>query len=231
MLIAISWLATGQNSEKKLYNWFDSNIGIENTSIFQGIKYEEKNQPLKKKHSFFISNKFIKGNLLYNGEFFFDIKMKYDLFDQELVILFEKGNNNRIAIQLFKKNITEFSLHNTHFIKLKINDEPNFYEEGYKSNLIGLYIKHRKTKRETQYRGKLINSYRNNSLQYFIYYNSLYIKISSRKTIVNIFPEQKQLINSFFKENNSLKKEKHKLFLIDLINSINKNILKSKVKK
>lgn len=226
VLIVTSFLGFGQSYKQNLYSWFDTNVGIENTTIYQGVEYEEKNNPLNDQHSFFKENQYVNGSILYKGEYFFNIKMKYDLYDQELIVLFDKENRNSITIQLFKKSIDEFYLHNTRFKKLKINDTPDFYEEAFKSNSLKLYIRNRKTKKEIQYRGKLINVYRESNFQYFIYYNNLYNEINSRKNIISIFPKQKQLINSFFKDNRSLRKKDYSLFLINLISSLDKNMVK-----
>lgn len=228
VLIVTSFLSFGQSYKQKLHNWFDDNVGIENTNIFQGVKYEEKNQPIKDRHSYFKESQYVKGSVLYKGEYFFNIKMKYDLFDQELIVLFERENRNRIAIQLFKKSVDEFYLHNTHFIRLGINDTSDFYEEAFKSSLLKLYIKNRKTKKEIQYRGKLLNVYKESNFQYILYYKNVYSKINSRKNIINIFPKQKQLINSFFKENSSLRKKNYNLFLVNLINYLDKDMIKNK---
>jgi hypothetical protein len=228
VLIVTSFLGFGQSYKENIYNWFDNNVGIENTNISQGVIYEEKYQPLEDRHSYFKSNQYVKGSILYKGEYFFNIKMKYDLFDQELIVLFERENKNRIAIQLFKRSIDEFYLHNTHFIKLKIDDTSGFYEEGFKSSLLRFYIRNQKTKKEIQYRGKLINVYRESNFQYIIYYNNVYNEINSRKNIVNIFPEQKQFINSFFKDNRSLRKKDYSLFLINLTSSLDNNMVKNK---
>ena len=205
ILLAIPFFCFGQEAEKDLYNWFDNTIGLENTAISQGIKYNENFAIKDNKHSFYKSFEYVKGSIKYNGNLYNSVYFKYDLFSEEIIILLEGKQKSRITIQLFKKSIDNFTINNIRFVKVlrendKLNQDIEFYEEAYKSNFIKLLIKHSKSRKEILYKRRIFFEYTKKKNTYLVFFNNEYIKISSKKSILKTFPKQKSYILSFFEK-------------------------------
>ena len=59
-------------SEEKIYSWYDQKIGIENTTLFQGIEYVETDRMINEQHKFFETQEFQEGIVTYNGQTFYE---------------------------------------------------------------------------------------------------------------------------------------------------------------
>ena len=225
----MSIFSFGQNQEKNLYNWLDEKIGLENVNIHNGKQYHERFQPKTDKHSFFISSQFTNGNVFYNGEVYSNLSLKYDLFEQELIVQFQKNiTSTGIAIQLFKNNITSFDLHDTHFVKIESKDVKGlpvlgFYQEAFSNASLKLLVKHSKHKKEVPYLETMLVEYNKNNHEYYIFYKNQYIKIKSKRNVINIFPSLKSQINTFYKKYTSLSKTDETLFLERLLKDLVSN--------
>ena len=68
------------------YEVFDHMVGYTNTGIFDGIEYFEKFPVRNEKHKFFKSSEFVNGLLIYEGNPFLNVELKYDVYDNQLLI-------------------------------------------------------------------------------------------------------------------------------------------------
>jgi len=70
-------LQSQQNvSQENYYNWFDNQVGIENTDLYNGIRYKELYRVKNGKHKFFQSSNFIKGKIVYKNQTYYNIELK-----------------------------------------------------------------------------------------------------------------------------------------------------------
>jgi hypothetical protein len=233
ILLATAFFSFGQEAEKKLYNWFDNTIGLENTTISQGVKYKENFLIHNDKHPFYKSFEYVNGSIMYNGNLYNNVYLKYDLFSEEISILLKGEQKSIITIQLFKNAIDSFTIYNTHFVKVisendKLNRGIEYYEEAYKSNFIKLLIKYSKERKEVLYKRKIYFEYVKKKNNYLVFYNNEYIKIKSKKSILKAFPKQKSYIVSFFKTNKLLRKKDFDRFLTNLIKGLSDEMSKNK---
>ncbi len=107
-----------QADQKDYYNWFDDQVGIENTGIFNGIRYKELYRIKDGKHKFYKSSEYQNADLWYDDQPYYDIPLKYDLFEDQLIISLETDTGSSI-IQLLKEEVTGFQLDNKRFVHLK----------------------------------------------------------------------------------------------------------------
>lgn len=198
------------NQIENYYNWFDNAIGKTNSGIYKGIEYFEKYRMLNEKHKFFINPNFTKGSVVFDEQPFFNLDLKYDLFEDQL-ILRQVNAPNFPTILLDKNRISRFSIGGHDFQKvefelkkeLKIN---GFYELLINNDILKLYKKYHKR----------ILKRTNNNIQYFefidqnsyiLFYNNLYYQIYNLNRLSRIFPEFKNQIKSLESKYKSLKKE------------------------
>ncbi len=219
-------LQSQQNvSQENYYNWFDNQVGIENTDLYNGIRYKELYRVKNGKHKFFQSSNFIKGKIVYKNQTYYNIELKYDLFEDQVLINLQTRSGNSI-FQLIKEFVESFTLSNKKFVNLSEHKVHNsstsiqgFYQISYHGADIIIYKKHSKY-RIKHYEKKIIFSEFKNKDTYYIYNEGSYYLIDSKSDLTKLFPNHKKTINSFYNKNRLLLKSNYEMFLIQLSKQI-----------
>lgn len=214
------------SSSKDFYNWFDNIIGYENTGIYNGIIYTEKFRTLNNNHKFYLTSEFTNGNIIYNGQPYYNIEMKYDIYE-DLLIVKLPNHSEYFIIQLINDKIDEFSIKNKNFRKFSGKSEEffneaifGFYEISYQSKQLYLLKKHKKSRKE-RIVGNFVYSKFKDESEHVIIFNDKYYKINSKKYLIKLFPELKKNIDNFYIANKQLLKLNQDTFMIQLIEHIN----------
>ncbi|MBP9793510.1 MAG: hypothetical protein KBC56_05865 [Flavobacterium sp.] len=195
----------------------DQTIGYQNLPYINGklhLNYD--NTINKNNHRYFDENEFTSGDITYNGQNYFGLKLKYDLKEDVLVCLPDQ-ENNYIKINLISDYITEFSLGNKKFKnltnELKAKFKKGFYEKKIETKQATLYIKHSKSALE-------IVKNNNTQKEYFlkkehlIFAKNNYFPVDSERDLIEIFPEMKAEIKSYYEKNEKLEKDNQTEFII-----------------
>jgi len=227
LLVTVSTSSQTELGNKKLYKWFDAAIGEENIGLIDGVEYRELYHSKDDDHKFYASSSYQIGNISYNGQQYFDVEMKYDLHDDEVII---KIPTQTITynIQLLKENIDSFSINGAEFIPINnlTNYGNGFYEVIFKSEHLSFYKKNIKTSNK-YYSDRSIYYRFKNKDEYLLYFNNEYHKITkSKKSLIKLMPELKKDINSFYKSENELLKINYGLFMKKLMTELNTTISK-----
>ena len=201
-------VSIGQNATIKpeYFNWFDKQVHQYNTSLFNGVEYIELYRTINDKHKFFGSSDFVLGSMVYDGQFFDRIPLKYDL-DADNLLLNVGYNYPYPILILIKNKIDAFTLQGADFVRLpdenKDLDEAGFYQVLLKNRALTLLKKNFK-KRFKRIRGSTL--YYEFALEgtYALHYQDSYYEISSKQDVIRIWPENKDFINENY--NASLKK-------------------------
>jgi hypothetical protein len=134
-----------QNQNQKVYNWFDAATGDENPELYNGVLYVEEFKVINDKHQFFRTDKFMLGNVSYNGNTYYDQYLKYDLLNDELLVK-PKTASDALLLQTVKSKIDSFTLKEHKFIKIynkeNIRSNSEFYEKISQNKNINLLKKH-----------------------------------------------------------------------------------------
>lgn len=204
------------------YNWFDNIIGYENTGIYNGIIYKEKFRTIDNNHKFFLTSEFSKGNIIYDGQPYYNIDMKYDIYE-DLLIVKLPNNSEYFIIQLINDKIDEFSINSNKFLKISGKYEAffneaisGFYEISYQSKHLNLLKKHIKSRKE-RIVGNFVYSKFKDESEHIISFNDKYYKINSKKYLIKLFPELKKNIDNFYNSNKQLLKKDKDRFMIQLM--------------
>jgi hypothetical protein len=215
------------SDQKMYYKWFDSIVGDGNISLYNGIQYKEKYRTLKGNHKYYLSTTYQIGNLVYENQSYYDVSMKYDLFNDQLIVKlpFRSGFN---FIQLDKEKVDEFTINNNHFHSIFKQDEKPLSKDNYgyfqalfnKNNII-LYKKLIKNRKE-YFDKEFIYSVFTEEDKYFIYLKNQIHEISSKGSLIKLFPKQKKDINTFYNTNRQLKKSNLDSWMIQLIERLGK---------
>ena len=211
--------------ERDYYNWFDDQVGIENTGLFNGIRYKELYRIKNGRHKFYKTPEFLTAHIVYDGQPYYDIPMKYDLFDDQLIISLDTDSGSSI-IQLLKEEVTSFELDNKRFVYLKgigifkskeVID--GFYEVLEEGNSLTLYKKNRKLRNKVLEKKAVLNEFRTDDL-YYIHHGDLFYPIKNKNDLIKIFPDRKKQINAFFSGNKYLMDTDYDLFMTQIADRI-----------
>lgn len=226
LLLSINFLFGQSNASlKKDYLWFDKQIGIENTGLFNGLRYEEKYRMTNGTHKFYKSTEFIEGDIVYDLQHYYNIKMKYDLLEDQVIVSLTTNTGDNI-LKLLNNKLNEFHINSVEFKKLpdsaiaNSNEEINgIYETLFNSTNLILYKKNKKIAKKNISKKHVYYTFKREDL-YFCFYNNNYYEIQKKKDWFQIFPDQKKGIQSFYNKNKILYQSNFDSFMIQLCSKL-----------
>jgi hypothetical protein len=222
LLLNIPNVYSQNNNEISTYNWFDKNLGKEALDFNNGTAHLNFDKTIDNENRYYITDEFKSGSISYNGQNYFNLDLKYDIFKDELVFR-PYIENNHIQINLVKEKVDFFKIGNQKFVNLKVlpsNLKTGYYEETVTGNNSTLYIKYYKEKRDIIKDDYFLIKYIQHS-DFVLLKDNKFILINDKKEIIKLYPEQKRKINNFFSTNKDLKKEDPGLFMKNLLKYIN----------
>ncbi len=187
--------ATGQQLpfDGEYHNWFDGQIKRHNSGLFNGIEYKELYRTINERHKFYKSSEFQLGKVVYDGQFYSDVPLKYDLDSDQL--LFNVGYQYPYpTLLLFKEKVKLFSVGQSNFVLINYLNGPlemnGFYEILLDKNAVTLLKKHKK-KRFKRIRGNTVYYEFEEVYSFFIRYNEQYHQINTLKDVIEIWPDKR----------------------------------------
>lgn len=208
------------SQEKAIVKQNDSIIGNPSLPLNNGIIYHNKYKNTLKNTSQFFENKYRKGTICYNNQTYFDVNLKYDVFDD--LVFYKPTTKIGLEANLITKQVDYFIYANKKFKQLNyfdITEKYGFFEEIEINKNIILYIKYKKVCKEDLSLGKIAYTFYDSKLYYILYNNQL-LEISSKSSITTIFPNLKKEINTFYKENSKIKDTNIQQFYQSLFKTI-----------
>ena len=213
-------------SDISTYKWFDTVIGAANLALNNGSIHSNPYKTIGENSMYYMADKYTIGNIHYDGQTYYDVSLKYALYNDEL-ILNPYGESNRIGIVLIQDKVDSFSINGKNFVKINKNNSSltDFATGYYETSPIGenfiFYIKHLKDiHKRIDGNGLYYNFTEKN--QFFIKYKTLFYTINSKSDIIKIFPEYKKQINEFYSSNRKILKSDENQFMEDLMKHINR---------
>ncbi|EAR03015.1 hypothetical protein FB2170_06990 [Maribacter sp. HTCC2170] len=206
---------------------FDKTIGPMNSGAFTGYAYTEEFRVLGDRHKFFLSSDFLLGTVNYNGQSYFDYKMKYDVHGDNL-LLRHGGVNGTQAIQLIKERVTKFEIEGHRFINLDVNYKmktpvSGFLEVLFEGNNFSFLKKHKKYALKKVELESVYFEFKGLS-EYFLVLNNGVNKIKSNKQITALFPNYRKQISDFTSKYKKIKKSDVQLYLESILSDLDKLI-------
>ncbi len=216
------------------YTWFDQVLGLENTNLMNGSYYISKyaGRIIGDKHPYFFSDKPLKGSVVYDDQHYSNVDIIYNLEIQTLIIKLNTGLGSSV-MKLVHDKVNSFIINTSKFIKVDdFYDDGSrisgFHEEILQETFFSLLKRHLKIRKESNViEQKLYYDY-SSSYTYILFYNNSFKKIKSRSDMVNIFPELKNEIKTFYKSYKPLLKRDSDAFMQRLFLQIVKPSLSKK---
>ncbi|TMU57012.1 hypothetical protein [Flagellimonas algicola] len=229
-LFYFGW-ALGQTSvqEKDHYNWFDKTTGIENTNLLEGTLTVEKYGSVDGTHKFYTSNDYLNGHIVFDGETYFDVDMKYDLYEDELLLPLRSDTQVRL-VKLIKERISEFVIDGHRFIPVVHQGDgqakvTSFYEVLSETALFTLLKKHKKVG-FSNYKKNLVRYKFVSKDTYYINHGGDFTEIKNKKDILRIFPEAKSSFNK--RSFDHLKKTNRDEYFLNMMEVIHQHWVSNK---
>ncbi len=122
-------------------------VGQTNSGIFEGVAYTEEFRVINEKHQFFKEPYFVLGSVVYDGQPYFEVKLRYNVYNDQLSIKNEKLGRLPIMV-LDKEKVVGFNIGQHRFkylgSKEARGDISGFFEVLMKKDSLTLFKKHRK---------------------------------------------------------------------------------------
>ena len=208
------------NNEVLTYNWFDKSIGIESLDIKNGLLHLNFDKTANDNNRYYISNDFKSGSVNYNNQDYFDLFLKYDIYNDELILKHNKSNTTQI--NLIKENITFFKIGEQKFVNLNEAKpfKAGYYEETSIGKNIILYTKYYKEKSKVTKDNFSSIEYSQKN-EFLLFKENEFYLINDKNQIIKLYPDSKKKINSFYFSNKDLRKNDSPLFMKNLMKYIN----------
>ncbi|MBV9963912.1 MAG: hypothetical protein JO072_16835 [Parafilimonas sp.] len=177
-------------------NSFKSNI-----SLYNGSEYLYGGHNVKG-FAYYRSADILKGSIMYNGNLYDDVPMRFDLTTNELVILDYTGN---YPIKLVSSKIDFFILDSNRFInaantyKFTLPQTTGFYEVLYNNKSTVLARKEKQLVLASKLDEN--DSHYQEFDWYYIYANDKLYKVDNEKSVLNVFNNKKAELKKFIKIN------------------------------
>jgi len=181
-----------------------SNYSYYNDLLY-GVVYEPVNYN-SIGHPFYLKDKIYQANLHFDGNTYKNVSLKYDLYNQKIVLYQDYNSSKYRFIELNINLVDSFELidenSNVHYFLPQsafknLNSNIKFVELIYKNKIC--YIVGRK-KTFTELAQELKNKFYEKNSNYIIIHNNL-ILIDSKGDILNVFEDHKKDIKRFIRRN------------------------------
>ncbi len=206
-------------AENKIYEAYDDMVGLDNTGLYNGTEFKDVYLNTDDSYRFFEEYNFTKGNIFYNGQFYSNVLLKYDVYEDN-IITHSDDNLSIFNVTLVPEFVSSFSLYGRNFVRLTdtgLNlDGNNFFEIAYKGTDINLYIKHIKKKKDKALKSGIQYSFSDDNFYLLKTENEYYI-VNSVKDIRNAIPQNDNQIRDFYKTYKSLYKSNLDRFMLNLV--------------
>lgn len=201
-------------SKTDYYNWFDDIITKTNSGVFNGTEYFERFKGINERHQFFKTSSFSNGSIVFNGQLYFNIPLKYDVFDEKLLIK-DPNTLNAPVIELDKNKISAFTINSHKFIHIFHNEKSEvsgFFEILLEKEMLSLYKRHlkekiRKSDEKVEYLYKQVAYYEfKDKYMHIVSYMGVHYIVKKSNDLNAIFIDYKTQLKTFSKKYKTIRK-------------------------
>lgn len=184
------------NNVKELYRQSEKN----QPRLFNGRNYKPYRIAFIGGTPFFQTDEFVEGSIVYEGNFYDNVKLLYDQVDERVMF------RSEFAFELIAERVKQFSIAGHNFIRLQ-NDslnsfiKPGFYEKLYTGS-IDLYKKEIKTIRENLSSTEGITGQIKLKTNYYVKRDGRYYLIKKSNSLYEALGGHKKEIQQFMSANN-----------------------------
>ena len=212
---------TSSSSNEALVNAMNSynNAIGKNLMVFTGSYYFDKNLGING-HPFFMNNYWEIGTIVYEGQQYDSIEIRYDIYRDLLLIKYIDKHSYVMPIELQSSKVEEFIIMGHHFLRLEEDTLSDFktgffdlLQEGEKSKVIA---KRKKEISSTHISDNQLKEYFLNDKLYIISGHD-YFEIKGKKSLLTVLSDRKNEVKEFLKTNKARFRKDHERQLIEVV--------------
>ncbi|MCB0464807.1 MAG: hypothetical protein KDC78_03895 [Aequorivita sp.] len=207
------------NSQNKIYETYDNIVGLDNTGLYNGTEFTDLFLNTDGTYRYFNGYDYTKGSVVYNGQYYVNVFLKYDLLEDNL-LTHSDDNLSIFNVKLIPQFVESFSIYNHNFVRLTgLNlglPGNGYFEVAYLGNNLELYIKHTKKKIDKPLKSEIQYKFTDDNL-YVLKNNGNYTIISSERALRKLLPKKKEEIHNFYKSYKTIYKSAPESFMTKLI--------------
>lgn len=227
LLMSTSCLAQVK-AEPSTYTWFDEITGPLDLRLVNGIEYIEQHRMINDKTKFLPAREFLIGSVTYGGETYYKVPLKFNIYD-DLLIVKLREDSNLVIYQLLNEKLTAFSIGDHQFVQINTdptadNDLEGFYEILATKNQMKLLKRHRKNLDQVLEEDFVYYQFFDAEPEYYLALGKEYFPVNSRRDFLRLFKEDKREIRDFYRNYKSLRRSQSDQFMINLFNDIISNV-------
>jgi len=173
------------------------------THLFNGSEYIFNNHGVTG-HPFFAAGQPVKGNIFYDGTLYPNVSISYDLSRDEVFINNNPGQD--FNLKLITERIGYFSILNHVFIRIAQDNNikgyspsTGFYDLLYNGKIIVLAKRRKQIEQAFKAEDSLKFVQYN---EYLIKKNNIYYTVDSKRSLMNVFQDQKDKVKKYFRKSN-----------------------------
>ena len=221
-LFATMPICAQKNSNPQRYAAFDNVFQSKNAAFNNGTIHFNRFQSVDGTFRYFKSSEFLIGSIVYDGQRYDNVWLKYDLLKDQLIIKLD-GERNQMGFEIVKSKVESFDIGALTFKNLDLGEHPEFisgFFEETDAGQIVLYTKHTKDQFASLTNEKVVYRYVEKFAYVFFYENSFY-RINSQRDLAKAFPEFDSEIAGFYSENAPLEQSDKNQFMKKLAFRLN----------
>jgi len=178
---------------------------------------------INEKHKFFPSLEFQEGSVTYGGQVYYNVPLKYNVYDDLLLVNLKMGTRNSI-FQLFGSKVNSFTINENTFKYLETGDNSDisgFYEVLNDNGIFNIYKKHLKNRMELRDRSIAYSEFTNADPDYIFQYKNTFYELDNRRDLFSVFPDLKSEIRRIYSENRRQSRNNPDIFMKNLAQQMN----------
>ena len=179
-----------------IYDKYQCDTTWGNQSLYNGRIWRDLYVSVRE-DQFLFSDEFMSGNVTMNGQTFSNLKLRYDILNDEIIIITEKG----LVLQLNKEMVDGFSIKNgskifnfRHLVSDSLNKIDGYFHVLYegRSSLYAMYYKEISTRGPGKNYENFVQADR-----LFIVKDNIFHQIRSRSDFYKVLSDKKQAIKEY----------------------------------
>ena len=181
---------------------YDEAIG-RNSFLYTGKNYYNRHDQVRG-HQFFNDDYWEFGSVIFENQRFDSIYLKYDVFDDLLLVEHFSSAGIMAAMQIHKPKVSGFELFGHRFFQIMDDStakiRPGFYDKLYDGNNVQLLCKWRKEIVKNMSAGSYMEEFLVKQ-RFYLVKGGEYFPVRNRSSLVKILEDQKKEIKRFIRQN------------------------------
>jgi hypothetical protein len=182
----------------KVEDKFDEDIGPQ-SHLYNGIDYSGYSHSIQGNAYFLDKGDMNNGSVFFDGFLYKNVPLLYDIYTDQLIT---EPYKSVLKLQLLKTRIRYFNLLGHHFIYIE-KDPANptsvssgFYDELYNGKIRVLAYRSKNTQTTLSFNNPN-NTYFDYTIDYYIYKNGNYYKVSNKGSFLKVLQDKKRELNKY----------------------------------